>query len=459
MRLKQSINEGLSVVLGFLLISACGNTTEQAADQISAAKSPKHSQASLSVQVMESLLPYANFVTVDGIGDFDGDGRDDFVYSVSGAHIPDEEEQAVVISGMSGDVLLTATDSIVGASAAGDANGDGLADVAVLRFGEVSVHAGGSGDVLWTFNERPSIQRTGGCVNKDGSPVERQVYFQKTVPAGDVNGDGFGDLLILGRAHTGYAVVVSGHDGSPLLTVDPEHLRGIGPLAAQSAGDFDQDGFDDLLIGTSMWTADKDFCDGLQLPQLGKVVILSGADQKVLFEAFGSRKYEEDTNVNFGQSVSMIDDLNQDGIPDLIVSAPGYDLRRPGRHLNHNEGRVYVLSGHDGSEIFVFDGQDGHGYLGRTVDRIDDFDGDGSEDFIIVSDVHDSGNGLLNIHSGRDGRLLYSHSGEYFFGRAAAHIGDIDGDGRGDVAAMEIGYPLREWREDRPAKLYLFSAE
>jgi FG-GAP-like repeat/FG-GAP repeat len=261
--------------------------------------------------------------TVAGAGDVDRDGRADVLV---GAPLNDgggpDSGRAYVFSGRTyelirkldagdeGDLFGSATDWTP------DLNGDGRPELVVgaqnagpTTGGKAYVFSGRNGRRLFT-------------ITPPASAVEFGSFFVAGV--GDVNGDGTGDVYAADYADgslgpgTGRAAVHSGADGSELRSwTGSAGGEGLGP--GREAGDVDGDGLVDLAIGS--YTSS----DGA--PQAGKVEVFSGADGSLIRRITSTTAFE-----NLGFDVVGVGDLNDDGIPDLLISAASGD-------------RVYVVTG------------------------------------------------------------------------------------------------------------------
>ena len=260
---------------------------------------------------------------VAGAGDVNRDGRADILV---GATMSDggglDSGRAYVFSGRTyelirkldagdeGDLFGSATDWTP------DLNGDrrpelivGAQNAGPTTGGKAYVFSGRNGRRLFT-------------ITPPASAVEFGSFFVAGV--GDVNGDGTGDVYAADYADgslgpgTGRAAVHSGADGTELRSwTGSAGGEGLGP--GREAGDVDGDGLGDLAIGS--YTSS----DGA--PQAGKVEIFSGVDGSLVRRITSTTAFE-----NLGFDTVGVGDLNDDGVPDLLISAASGD-------------RVYVVAG------------------------------------------------------------------------------------------------------------------
>ncbi|MDA1114808.1 MAG: FG-GAP-like repeat-containing protein, partial [Planctomycetota bacterium] len=212
--------------------------------------------------------------------------------------------------------------------------------------------------------------------------------------AGDVDGDGFDDLIVGalladpgGLTEAGSAFVYSGATGSLIWQFDGQvSLDKLG-FSVSGAGDVDGDGFDDLIVGAPV-------ADPGGLSNAGSAYVYSGATGNLIWQFDGQASGDF-----LGHSVSGAGDVDGDGFDDLIVGASSAD---PGGLTD--AGSAYVYSGATGSLIWQFDGQAWVDQLGISVSGIGDVDGDGFDDVIVSAPSADPGGvssaGSAYVYSG-----------------------------------------------------------
>jgi hypothetical protein len=133
-----------------------------------------------------------------------------------------------------------------------------------------------------------------------------------------------------------------------------------------------------------------------------------------------------------GRSIAWLPDVDSDGVADYVAGGPAYEWFPPGN------GHVLICSGATGAIRFDLAGAVGAEF-GAAVARAGDVDGDGVEDVAVGAPT--DGNGVVYVYSGASATLLRTLSGSAAgsrFGTSLAYLGDVDGDGVGDLA---VGAP------------------
>jgi hypothetical protein len=293
------------------------------------------------------------------------------------------------------------------ARSVGDVDGDGAPDFVTSaptrniqgeNAGRVYVYSGRTGNLLWSVDGKPGDEL--------GSGIES---------AGDVDGDGIPDV-VASAPGSDTAYVYSGRDGHVLLTFHGEAKGDRFGEHVASAGDFNQDGHADIIIGAPGNSAGG--------KGAGRAYVYSGKDGHSLLTLTGARAGDA-----FGSSVGGFANSQHRF---LIVGAPG-----AGRRKN---GRVYVYKDLSPHPAFVIDAAPTGVALGAMfVSVLGDVDGDGVPD-IFASDWSDGSKGprtgRIYVHSGRTGQRLYTLNGETAgdgFGTTQSTAGDVNGDGRADL--------------------------
>ncbi len=263
----------------------------------------------------------------------------------------------------------------------------------------------------------------------------------------DVDGDGVNDAVLGATGESGFggrAHVFSGATGTPLYFVNGT-VSGSSLLGLPSVGtpDLNGDGAGDFLVSE-------------QVGLLEQVRVHSGADGAFLYTLTSP----VETSGNFGEAMAGLGDLDGDGASEILIGAERDNVGR-----GEDAGQAYVYSGASGTLLYalVSPNKTKGGHFGSAVARVPDVNGDGTDDLLVGAAMESTlrhGSGRAYLFSGRNGALLreFDPPAPKKFGRfglAVAGLGDVDGDGFGDVA---VGAPF----EDPPAgvdagRAYIFS--
>jgi len=248
--------------------------------------------------------------------------------------------------------------------------------------------------------------------------------------AGDVNGDGFKDIVTGNLQGNGYVKIYLGgvnFDTIPDLTITGD--GGAFGCAVASAGDLNRDGYDDIIVGARATYKLR------QGHGAGKACIFFGGDpmdNTVDLVLEDSRLF-----FRYGSSVCSAGDLNNDGYDDVLVAAPeGMDAR----------GRAYVYFGAEDMDTLcdlrILGHSDSSEHLGRSIAGIGDINSDGYDD-ILIGSPYAGGNlqlGKASVYFGGGSMdsipdLSFWGDSKRFqnFGAKVASAGDLDGDGIPDI--------------------------
>ena len=201
-------------------------------------------------------------------------------------------------------------------ASAGDVNGDGFADV-IVGFGAawVSLYLGGATGLATT----PASTITG---PDDNSSAD---FGNSVAGAGDVNGDGFADVVVGspgsngpdgGVGGTGRIYVYLG-SAAGLVSTPANLINGLDRLgefgnAVESAGDVNGDGYSDVIVGAE----GANNMDGRVYVYLGSATGLATSPASVLMLGSGM-------GTSFGSTVAGAGDVNGDGYADVVVGGNG----------------------------------------------------------------------------------------------------------------------------------------
>lgn len=256
--------------------------------------------------------------------------------------------------------------------------------------------------------------------------------------AGDVNGDGYLDVIIgapgyvsnTGRAYV-YLGSAEGLNVTPVLTLTGEMTGSQLGVSVGTAGDVNGDGYADIVAGADGYSRAYVY--------LGSA---SGLNTTPAFTVTG-----EAPGTLFGYSVGTVGDVNGDGYADVIVGTPGY-INLPGQAFT---GRVYVYLGSaiglNNTPAVTLTGETTGDYFGVAVGTAGDVNGDGYTDVVIGASGNSNFRGRVYVYLGSANGLnatpSFTATGQFGsdnFGGWVSTAGDVNGDRYDDIIVGAIGY-------------------
>jgi hypothetical protein len=331
-------------------------------------------------------------------------------------------------------------------ASAGDVNGDGFSDVIV----GVRLFDNGETDEGRAYVYHGSAAGLGTTANWTAESNQASAYFGWSVAsAGDVNGDGFSDVIVGaifydgGQADEGRAFLyhgsASGLSTTPNWTAESNQNFAWLGWSVASAGDVNGDGFSDIIIGSY-------YFDNGQLDE-GAAFVWHGSSSGVNSDIDGTPAnaawFAESNQADsrFGYSVASAGDVNGDGFSDIIVGADFFD------NGEGNEGRAFVYHGSAAglstTPNWTAEGNQPSALFGYSVASAGDVNGDGFSDVIVGAYLFENGEsdegGAFVYHGSAAGLSTTANwTGESnqviaYLGYTVASAGDVNGDGFSDV--------------------------
>lgn len=333
-------------------------------------------------------------------------------------------------------------------SSAGDVNGDGYADVVV------GAHRYGGRGAVFLYYGGPDGLSTVADWQAQGSLAESS-FGHSVSCAGDVNGDGYADIVVGAHNHAddehneGAVYLYYGSPTGPSAMPDwqvesnlPDACLGY---CVSGAGDVNGDGYGDIVAGAFRYSNGQTTEGAAYVYHGGPDGPSTAADWMV---------ESNSTGICFGMSVSGAGDVNGDGYGDIIVGAYRYSNGQTA------EGAAFVYQGSANglstTADWMVESDQEDAYLGVSVSGAGDVNGDGYNDVIVGATGHDgvlTDQGLVSLyygspsglHSDADWSQTIEHEG-FFYGGSVSGAGDLDGDGYGDivVGARAAGHTASE---------------
>jgi hypothetical protein len=424
---------------------------------------------------------YAKYTAISGIGDINNDGLVDMIfgsvnpstsvatfYILLGAKSFTNLDTSYISSFAAvfsiNDVVMVSNNYCgISVGSAGDFNGDGINDIVI----GIAPYSGSDGSTYIVYGSSDLSSLTIPLTSSQGITITGPrigLYWSlsgySVSGAGDVNGDGFADVVIgAPRANNagGMAFVVYGSSNPTDLTLTSLTLSqgfaiyGSGTPSSNSvygdyagfsvsnAGDFNNDGYADVVIGASYVNS-----------QTGEIFIIYGSNTmsaNIFTDAItgeqGMKIFGANSGDYAGFSLCGGSDLNNDGIADIVIGAI---------YANGGLGGAYVIYGSktplpvvhlaslSASIGYAIIGVGYYGYTGLSVSSSGDFNRDGYKDILVGAPYFNNINGNTKVFYVGSAYIVFGQdSGQNSFNLAG--VSAINQLNSGTVSATVVSIP------------------
>lgn len=326
---------------------------------------------------------------------------------------------------------------------AGDVNGDGYEDILVgapkydggtHKAGALFAFYGSAGGLSpW-----PSWIFAGDQTGAD--------FGFSVAAAGDVNNDGFADIVVSAPGYNGdqsregrvygFYGTPTGLPATPDWQIESNLVEAYLGWSVASAGDVNNDNYDDVIVGAK-WATDSFTNEGMVQLYLGSAAGLSNAPSWT--------RYGGQTGASLGTAVSGAGDLNDDNYDDILVGAPLHNGSQD------DAGQVLIFCGNSsgilGEPCQTISGSKLEERLGEAIAGAGDVNNDGTSEIIIGAPGQDT----ARLYSGLNTTPIWtavSDQNNTQFG-SAVHLRDINGDSYDDLIVGAFTYSADQATEGK----------
>lgn len=312
-------------------------------------------------------------IRIFGVRDINRDGYDDFVFSAIKANGNPPYPKGKVYVYLGGEEInnnpifqfedFCLTDALGTSSSGGDINGDSYNDIIIGNpynwcdgIGRVYLFYGG--DTL-SYNPDVTLQR--------GTPED--FFGEHLCMNGDINGDGFDDLIISAPNLNGDPNLISKvyiYFGKSIISIQPDLIINSSfnylPLSQFYLPDFNGDGFSDFFISSE----NKLYFGSINF---------TGNDT---LKFVSNEQYD-----NYGETAGYAGDINNDGFSDLILGATGH---KNAEGVMVGGAYIYLGSSNpDTTADYFLEGETKWSTFGFNCGTLGDINGDGYDEFYIIA--------------------------------------------------------------------------
>jgi hypothetical protein len=448
------------------------------------------SNATADAHFMGANVDDSSGFSVAIVGDVNGDGFDDILvgapaadpggnavagesYLIYGRHVMDTSLALAMEADVTFEGVAAGDRSGSSIAGAGDVNGDGYDDIVIGAYRASPNGKSGAGASYLVFGG-PTMPANLSLVDADvvlNGMTTGDVSGISVAGAGDVNGDGYDDILIGayyadpgGNSEAGVSYLIYGGSTLPAIielatanvTLSGAAAGDYSGVSVAGAGDVNGDGYDDILIGAYKADSTGNSSSGASYLVYGGLDLptsLSLTDADVIFNGVAVNEWS-------GHSVAGAGDVNGDGYDDIIIGAIWADVG-----ASTKAGASYLVYGGPGLSAsislagadVILGGVATNDLSGGAVARAGDVNNDGYDDILIGATGSSPGGNAsagtsylvyggpaLPVHlvlSDADAIFNGVMAGEYS-GRSLSGGGDINGDGRSDILIGAYGADL-----------------
>ncbi len=328
-------------------------------------------------------------------------------------------------------------------SGAGDVNGDGYDDVivGVFRYDHGQENEGAA----FIYHGSASGISTTYAAMVESNQVEAEMGYSVS-GAGDVNGDGYDDVVIgawlydNGQTGEGAAFIyhgsASGVSSTYAAMVESNQTAAYMGVSVSGAGDVNGDGYDDVIVGA--------YCYNNGEALEGAAFVYHGSDSGIS-TTYATMVESNQISAYMGESVSGAGDVNGDGYDDVIVGDAWYDNGQTG------EGAAFIYhgsaSGVSSTYAAMVESNQVSACMGQSVSGAGDVDNDGYSDVIVGAAYYNNDDGAAFIYYGSasgigttNASMIESNQTDSHMGRSVSGAGDVNGDGYDDVIVGANSY-------------------